>query len=429
MNRFGGSSLRSAGLGAIALLTTLLGVPPLWAQVELKVVGQAMEHKFNPQALHFSPDGSRLMTKAGVMWLWDVKTQRIVGDGIMGPNRTTGANRPKGAPLDADKWGTVVGAAFTPNGKSLIVVSQGHLQRWDPAKARPLAKAIRVVSTGRTPLQKLETLQGPVAFSPDRKVALVHYGSSRATVTPRKLNIKGEYDGLLINTATGKVVARLHYDQHVKVKNRSQTHVSACAFTEDGKKVITLHGSGEVRVWNAATGKPAKPVVQLPQRGSRHLAPDGKSVATVDYNNLELWSLETGKVLGTLKRWASATNVRIAFSHDSRKLALFGPDAKGHAEVQVLAMPSLKVQAALGQDRIRDLVFSPDGKSLLTIAEDSPMKLWDAATGELRASVKGNGAYQTAAFSPDGTLLATCFGTAGPDRSQVQLWRLPGGPK
>ncbi len=62
-----------------------------------------MEHKFHPK-LQFSPDGKRLLAVSGVAWLWDVSTQTIVGDAIMGADRKTGADRPKGAPLDADKY-------------------------------------------------------------------------------------------------------------------------------------------------------------------------------------------------------------------------------------------------------------------------------------------------------------------------------------
>ncbi len=60
------------------------------------------------------------------------------------------------------------------------------------------------------------------------------------------------------------------------------------------------------------------------------------------------------------------------------------------------------------------------------------MHLLDAATGKLRGTASGKGAYQSVAFSPDGTLLATAFGTsmyAGDSHSRVQLWRLPGAAK
>jgi WD40 repeat protein len=421
----------SAGVALLGGVAFALQVSAsaLCAQVPLQAVGKPMEYKFNPEVMHFSPDGSRLMTPAGVVWLWDVATQRIVGEGIMGPDRFTGADRPKGARLDGDKFCGVVTSAFTPDGKALIVVSDGFLQRWDPVKGRPLARGIPVAATGRPATQKRESLQGPAAFRPDRKLVLVQYRSSQALPMPGKLAFNSAYQGLILSTATGKVVgAPLRYEQHVKVKNRSQLEVKACTFTEDGKRVITLHDNGEVRVWDAAAGKPIKPVLQLPERGTRHLAPDGKTLATVGYARLDLWDLATGKLLGTAKLGGSETDVRLAFRADGQMLAVFGPDAGGHEEVRVLAVPSLKVQATFRQDRIRNLLFSPDGKTLLTMTGESPMKLWDTTTGKQLAFVKGQGAYQTAAFSPDGTLLATAFGTAmyaGPSSSRVQLWQLP----
>lgn len=429
-----------------ALFTMLLGVPILHAQVELKAVGQPMGHKFHPQSLYFSPDGSRLVTKAGVAWLWDVNTQKIVVDGIMGPNYLSGADRPKGAPLDADKYASVIDVRFAPDGKSLLVFSGTFLQRWDPATALPLGRGIRLVRAVGTPApnQKSEGVPGPpAAFSPDGKVVLAQHLSTQTLAAPGKLNLTSEYGGWLISATNGKLLAPLQYEQHVKVKNRSLVRLDACAFTGDGKQVITVHGSGDVRVWDAATGKPLEPIVQLPGhvqgRSSQFaFAPDRNWIAALAGARLQLWDLRTGKLAGQVegkgKGPALTSMERLAFSADSQKLAVFGSNAKGHEEVHVLTVPELKVVSRFRQERVRGLVFSPDSKTLLTMIEESSMKLWDAATGKLRATVKGDGQFQEAAFSPDGTLLAASFGTRNAtakeaDRAWVQLWRLPDGEK
>lgn len=433
MNRSGGSSSKWAVLGAVALLTLPPNVPSVSAQGALEAVGQPMEHKFLPQ-LRFSPDGKRLLAMGGASWLWDVSTQTIVGDAIMGPDRKTGADRPKGAKLEADKYSAVIGADFTPDGKSLIVLSHGFIQRWDADKGRPQGKGIAIVSTLGIATTKLDILNGPVAFRADGKVALVQYSSTRTTVVPGKKlpPAKWEEQGWLINTTTGKRVgAPLPYGDDAKSKNRPPVRALAAVFKEDGKQVVTLHDSKEVHIWDAATGKSVSKPLQLPKGGLRQLAPDGKTLATFDTSKLDLWDLEEGKVVGTLNRLGSQGSAQLAFSADSRTLAMFNINAKGHEEIHVLAVPSLKVQATFGHKRtVRQLLFSPDGKLLLSIAEDASAHLLDAATGKLRGSVKdqvkGIGNLNTAVFSPDGTLLAISFATPNPDRVRVQLWRLPG---
>ena len=69
-------------------------------------------------------------------------------------------------------------------------------------------------------------------------------------------------------------------------------------------------------------------------------------------------------------------------------------------------------------DTISHLAFSPDGKTLASALGDGTIKLWEPATGKLKATLRGHlGKVFTVAFSPDGKILASC----GHDRS-VRFW-------
>ncbi|MHC4180595.1 MAG: WD40 repeat domain-containing protein, partial [Planctomycetota bacterium] len=68
---------------------------------------------------------------------------------------------------------------------------------------------------------------------------------------------------------------------------------------------------------------------------------------------------------------------------------------------------------------VLSLAFSPDGKTLASGAGDRSVKLWDVATGEQRATLKGHVDWvASVAFSPNGKILAS----SSHDKT-IRLWR------
>ena len=69
---------------------------------------------------------------------------------------------------------------------------------------------------------------------------------------------------------------------------------------------------------------------------------------------------------------------------------------------------------------VESVVFSPDGKTLVSASYDKTIKIWDAATGTHLRTLEGHSkSVSSMAFSPDGLTLAS-----GSHDDTVKLWNM-----
>ena len=163
--------------------------------------------------------------------------------------------------------------------------------------------------------------------------------------------------------------------------------------------------------------------------------PDGQTLASGSFDGTaKLWDVATRQARFTLTGRSVTT---VAFSPNGKALATGGQGGVTLWDTASGQMQTAWDPGGAGGSYVFSLAFSPDGKLLATggSAGTGTIKLWDAATGQLRASLKGHTtAVYSVAFSSDGRTLAS----ASRDGS-MRLWdvatgqerislKWPGGP-
>ena len=317
--------------------------------------------------------------------------------------------------------GTLVGAAYSPKGDSILTygdfgaylwsVKEGTLQRQFHGHNRGVTGAAfspdgtQVLTGSYDQTAKLwsagngawlRTLTGhsrpvtSVAFSPDGTRALT--GSYDQTA-----KLWSTRDGSLLRTFAG----------HANT-------VQDVAFSPDGTRVLTGSYDQTTKLWSAGEGTllrtftghsgPVTSVAFSPD-GTQVLTSAGDYWTTGSDYTAKLWSVADGKLLRTFVGH-SVYVTSVAFAPDGTRVLTGSADQT--AKLWSLGEGRLLRTFAGHSAWVESVAFSPDGTQVLTGSDDQTAKLWSAKDGTLlRTFSTPSGGIFSVAFSPDGTQVLT----------------------
>jgi WD40 repeat protein len=261
-------------------------------------------------------------------------------------------------------------------------------------------------------------------------------------------------------------------------RGRHSEPICSLVYSPDGKYLAAGGSHGKLHIWHAESlGEHAVLAAHNRDVTAVACAPDGKVWATASWEPgpdfgpaaegyLRLWDRASGKQLATLGGHQGVIGV-LSFAPDGNRLASGSDDRSVRVWDLNVNPPRLHAEIQL-QAPVCTGVFSPDGKSVITLDSLARLQLWDADTAKEiplpaafagnRAEVReisGNGAVAVAyvgeavevwdwkaasftfrtrlkprcsverlAISYDGQAMAICD-----DRATVHIWDLKGEPK
>jgi WD40 repeat protein len=165
--------------------------------------------------------------------------------------------------------------------------------------------------------------------------------------------------------------------------------------------------------------------IRTVETGAVHSAafsPDGRLMATASDNSLRLWNLETGKQLATLTG-SSKPATGVQFSPDSRLLAAGGDKALWIWEADSQKAHKLEDR---GMGTVFSTSFSLDRKYLVSTGSDKAVRVWNAETSTVEASVKLSVQGVWAGLSPDQNIVGIVESDLKYSDARIWGWRSNG---
>lgn len=200
--------------------------------------------------------------------------------------------------------------------------------------------------------------------------------------------------------------------------------VSHLAYSPDGKTIAGASTDNAIRLWSAETGSLLETFKgHTGEIRGAAFSPDGTTIAGSEDNKICIWGVKTGALLRTIEDKDHTRNLSaIAFSPDGKSIvsgegSVFGAELREwNAETGALARLLAKEGDVLGG--LHTAAYSPDGELIAAVNHAKEIVLWSAETGKVARTIQGHhGFIDCAAYSPDGTVIAGAGAESG-----VKLW-------
>ncbi|WAL61492.1 WD40 domain-containing protein [Thermocoleostomius sinensis] len=277
-----------------------------------------------------------------------------------------------------------------------------------------------------------------LAFSPDGQFFAAGNSDGlvrvwRTTDGQKHLTLVGHHSWVtsVSFSPNGQLLASSSFDHTVKLWNLTTGQclrtlsghtnwVWYGCFSPDGQTLVSSSADCTVRLWNAKTGECLRVLEgHTSTVWYAKFSLDGRWVASGaggDDRTIRLWDVQTGQ---TLKEFQNQGWVRsVIFTPDGRWLISSSSDSV--VRIWDIATATCIRHLQGHSSTVTSLALSSDAQTLASGGQDTTVRIWDIASGQCLNTLRGhpNGVW-TVAFHPDKETLIS-----GSNDSMIKLWNV-----
>ena len=318
-----------------------------------------LRHTLGVNSCAFRADGKRLVSASAdaTLRVWDVET----GDCLL---------------ILPGHQAAVLACAYSPDGLRILSASEDTtLRLWDAETG----EIVHVFTDHAAPVNAC-------AFSPDGLQFVSASGGGQSSQPESDNSLR------LWNVAALRCEGTFPYPEHTV-----QDRINACAFSSDGKLVVSGHENNHLYIWDVRSCRQLKEV-----DGFRN------GVTAVTFFS-DSGAPDVYRILSTS-------------SDQSVHVMIIVPYVQGQDSDFLFRAEPVSDDVWHGHtDSVSGCALTPDRSRALTVAHDHTGRLWDVATGTCTHILRGHTAWVNAcAISANGRLAATAA-----NDNAVIIWDLP----
>lgn len=208
-----------------------------------------------------------------------------------------------------------------------------------------------------------------------------------------------------------------HEHPHARAFSHLHTgFAESLVFSSDGKTLASAHRGGGIRLWDVDELSQAPSVFNPPGTKHRVYAPSSAKIhaTSEDENILNVWEVGNHTPVAQILLGKPPSYGAVGYAPKTQRLACGDDD--GRISVWDVTRGERRYTLTAHTTEIVNLVFSPNGKYLASLANYSPdSRLWDVERGNEIPDFPGD-RVEFVAFSPCSTLIV------GDTEKEILLW-------